>query len=107
MAAAHRRTGGNVGCPVRLCDGHHRSSVCGVVPCAQGQRQQEGGGARGRVGAGEQVLEVDDNSVDRAVITRILRGSRIRVTAVELATRALELLALGLLPDVSMIIKDY
>jgi two-component response regulator ARR-A family len=53
------------------------------------------------------VLEVDDNSVDRAVITRILRGSRIRVTAVELATRALELLALGLLPDVSMIIKDY
>jgi two-component response regulator ARR-A family len=53
------------------------------------------------------VLAVDDSSVDRAVIARILRGSRYKVTAVESATRALELLALGLLPDVSMIITDY
>jgi two-component response regulator ARR-A family len=53
------------------------------------------------------VLAVDDSSVDRAVITRILRGSRYRVTVVESATRTLELLALGLLPDVSMIITDY
>jgi two-component response regulator ARR-A family len=48
------------------------------------------------------VLAVDDSSVDCAVIARILRGSRYRVTAVESATRAL-----GLLPDVSMIITDY
>ena len=34
------------------------------------------------------VLAVDDSSVDRAVIARILRGSRYRVTAVESATRA-------------------
>lgn len=53
------------------------------------------------------VLAVDDSSVDRAVIARILRGSRYKVTAVESATRALELLVLGLLPDVSMIITDY
>jgi two-component response regulator ARR-A family len=53
------------------------------------------------------VLAVDDKSVDRAAIARILRGSRYRVTAVESATRALELLAMGLLPDVSMIITDY
>jgi two-component response regulator ARR-A family len=36
--------------------------------------------------------------MDRAVIARILRGSRYRVTTVESVTRALELLALGLLP---------
>jgi two-component response regulator ARR-A family len=53
------------------------------------------------------VLVVDDSSVDCIVIARILRGSRYRVTAVESATRVLELLALGLLPDVSMIITDY
>jgi two-component response regulator ARR-A family len=53
------------------------------------------------------VLAMDDSSVDRAVIARILRGSRYRVTTMESATHALELLALGLLPDVSMIIIDY
>ncbi|XP_066348230.1 two-component response regulator ORR6-like [Miscanthus floridulus] len=53
------------------------------------------------------VLAVDDSSVDRAVIAKILRSSKYRVTTVESATRALELLALGLLPDVNMIITDY
>jgi two-component response regulator ARR-A family len=53
------------------------------------------------------VLAVDDSSVDRTMIARILRGSRYRVTVVESATRALELFALGLLPNVSMIITDY
>jgi two-component response regulator ARR-A family len=53
------------------------------------------------------VLAVDDKSVDCAAIARILRGSRYRVTAVESATRALELLVMGLLPDMSMIITDY
>jgi two-component response regulator ARR-A family len=53
------------------------------------------------------VLAVDDSSVDRAVIARILRGSRYRVTVVESAKCALELLALDLLPDVSMIITNY
>eukprot|EP00267_Zea_mays_P028140 XP_008657781.1 two-component response regulator ORR6-like [Zea mays] len=53
------------------------------------------------------VLAVDDKSVDRVAIARILCGSRYRVTAVESATRALELLMMGLLPDVSMIITDY
>jgi two-component response regulator ARR-A family len=53
------------------------------------------------------VLAVDNKFVDRATIARILRDSRYRVTAVESATRALELLAMDLLPDVSMIITDY
>eukprot|EP00267_Zea_mays_P045715 XP_020398037.1 two-component response regulator ORR6-like [Zea mays] len=53
------------------------------------------------------VLAVDDKSMDRAAIARILRSSRYRVTVVESATRALELLAMGLLPDVSIIITDY
>ncbi|XP_008666062.1 two-component response regulator ORR6-like [Zea mays] len=53
------------------------------------------------------VLAVDNKSVDHAAIARILRGSRYRVTVVESATSALELLAMGLLPDVSMIITDY
>nr|UXL82658.1 ARR8 [Lolium perenne] len=53
------------------------------------------------------VLAVDDSSVDRAVIAKILRSSKYRVTTVDSATRALELLALGLLPDVNMIITDY
>jgi hypothetical protein len=34
------------------------------------------------------VLAVDDSSVDHAVIARILRGSRYRVTTMESATRA-------------------
>jgi hypothetical protein len=47
-AVAHPRPDGNDVCPVRLRDGHHRcrSSVCGAIPCAKGQQQQEGGGAR-------------------------------------------------------------
>ncbi|XP_062227112.1 two-component response regulator ORR6-like [Phragmites australis] len=53
------------------------------------------------------VLAVDDSSVDRAIIAKILRSSKYRVTTVESATRALELLGLGLLPDVNMIITDY
>ena len=53
------------------------------------------------------VLAVNNKSVDHAAIARILRGSRYRVTVVESATSALELLAMGLLPDVSMIITDY
>ncbi|GJN26064.1 hypothetical protein PR202_gb13962 [Eleusine coracana subsp. coracana] len=53
------------------------------------------------------VLAVDDSNVDRAVIAKILRSSKYRVTTVDSATRALELLCLGLLPDVNMIITDY
>jgi hypothetical protein len=109
MTAAHPRPGDNGGCPVHLCDGHRRrrSSICGAIPCTQGQRQQEGGGARGRVGAGEARAGGGRQIRDRAAIARILCGSRYRVTVVELVTRALELLAMGLLPDVSMIIIDY
>ncbi|KAJ0966824.1 hypothetical protein J5N97_023741 [Dioscorea zingiberensis] len=51
------------------------------------------------------VLAVDDNSVDRAVISRILRSSKHKVTAVDSAQRALDLL--GLESDVNMIITDY
>ncbi|KAK8948326.1 Two-component response regulator ARR3 [Platanthera guangdongensis] len=51
------------------------------------------------------VLAVDDNSVDRAIIVRLLANFRHRVTAVESGVRALELL--GMDPDVSMIITDY
>lgn len=51
------------------------------------------------------VLAVDDSSVDRAVIANLLRSSKYRVTVVDSAKRALELL--GLEPDVKMIITDY
>ncbi|KAJ4775497.1 two-component response regulator-like protein [Rhynchospora pubera] len=51
------------------------------------------------------VLAVDDSSVDRAVIARILRNSKYRVTAVDSAERALEVLEME--PNVNMIITDY
>lgn len=53
------------------------------------------------------VLAVDDSVVDRAVIAKILRSSKYRVTTVDSATRALELLGLGVITDVNMIITDY
>ncbi|PKU75877.1 two-component response regulator ORR6-like [Dendrobium catenatum] len=51
------------------------------------------------------VLAVDDSSVDRAVIARLLRNFKHRVTTVESGVRALEML--GLEPNVNMIITDY
>ncbi|KAL6639162.1 hypothetical protein ACP70R_022892 [Stipagrostis hirtigluma subsp. patula] len=51
------------------------------------------------------VMAVDDSSVDRAVITALLRRSKYRVTAVDSGKRALEIL--GSEPNVSMIITDY
>ncbi|CAL9064168.1 two-component response regulator ORR6-like [Musa acuminata AAA Group] len=59
-------------------------------------------------GRGEQeihVLAVDDSSVDRALIAKILRSSKYRVTTVDSGKRALELLTLE--PNISMIITDY
>uniref|UniRef100_A0ACD5Z1L5 Uncharacterized protein n=1 Tax=Avena sativa TaxID=4498 RepID=A0ACD5Z1L5_AVESA len=56
-------------------------------------------------GAPLHVLAVDDSSVDRAVISGILRSSRFRVTAVDSGKRALELL--GSENNVGMIITDY
>ncbi|XP_048553066.1 two-component response regulator ORR5-like isoform X1 [Triticum urartu] len=51
---------------------------------------------KGLVGEGSaalpHVLAVDDSSVDRAVISGILRSSKFRVTAVDSGKRALELL---------------
>uniref|UniRef100_A0ACD5YTC7 Uncharacterized protein n=1 Tax=Avena sativa TaxID=4498 RepID=A0ACD5YTC7_AVESA len=61
------------------------------------------GGTSG--GAPLHVLAVDDSSVDRAVISGILRSSRFRVTAVDSGKRALELL--GSENNVGMIITDY
>ncbi|CAL9071276.1 REC [Musa troglodytarum] len=66
-----------------------------------------GGNGRGG-GEGERqihVLAVDDSSVDRAMIARILRSAKYRVTTVDSGKKALELL--GLEPDVNMIITDY
>ncbi|KAL6622874.1 hypothetical protein ACP70R_032753 [Stipagrostis hirtigluma subsp. patula] len=51
------------------------------------------------------VMAVDDSSVDRAVITGLLRRSKYRVTAVDSVKKALEML--GSEPNVSMIITDY
>ncbi|GJN07549.1 hypothetical protein PR202_ga25389 [Eleusine coracana subsp. coracana] len=51
------------------------------------------------------VMAVDDSSVDRAVITAILRRSKYRVTAVDSGKRALEMLDAE--PNVRMIITDY
>ncbi|KAF0888998.1 hypothetical protein E2562_020204 [Oryza meyeriana var. granulata] len=51
------------------------------------------------------VMAVDDSSVDRAVITALLRRSKYRVTAVDSGKRALEILDSE--PNVSMIITDY
>uniref|UniRef100_A0A0D9ZN86 Response regulatory domain-containing protein n=1 Tax=Oryza glumipatula TaxID=40148 RepID=A0A0D9ZN86_9ORYZ len=63
-------------------------------------------GSRGvERGGAPHVLAVDDSSVDRAVISGILRSSQFRVTAVDSGKRALELL--GSEPNVSMIITDY
>ncbi|XP_020581853.1 two-component response regulator ORR5-like [Phalaenopsis equestris] len=64
-----------------------------------------GGGGAGNRGREFHVLAVDDNSVDRAVIARLLRNLKYKVTTVESGVQALELL--GLDPDVSMIITDY
>ncbi|PKA48466.1 Two-component response regulator ARR4 [Apostasia shenzhenica] len=66
-----------------------------------------GGGGGGEVVRELHVLAVDDSSVDRAVIARLLRSFKHRVTAVESGMRALEMLGLGLEPDVNMIITDY
>ncbi|RCV10586.1 hypothetical protein SETIT_2G122100v2 [Setaria italica] len=51
------------------------------------------------------VIAVDDSSVDRAIVTALLRRSKYRVTAVDSGKRALEIL--GSEPNVSMIITDY
>ncbi|KQK16433.2 hypothetical protein BRADI_1g28726v3 [Brachypodium distachyon] len=51
------------------------------------------------------VMAVDDSSVDRAVITALLRRSKYKVTAVDSGKRALEILDSE--PNVSMIITDY
>ncbi|CAD5184735.1 two-component response regulator ORR5-like isoform X1 [Musa acuminata AAA Group] len=62
-----------------------------------------GGGAADRP---IHVLAVDDSSVDRAVIARLLRSSKYRVTTVDSGKKALELLGLQE-PNVNMIITDY
>ncbi|KAG2633340.1 two-component response regulator ORR11-like [Panicum virgatum] len=51
------------------------------------------------------VIAVDDSSIDRALVTALLRRSNYRVTAVDSGKRALEIL--GSEPNVSMIITDY
>jgi len=51
------------------------------------------------------VLAVDDSIVDRAVISRLLRSSKYRVTTVDSGKRALEVLSLD--DSVHMIITDY
>ncbi|KAJ3672284.1 hypothetical protein LUZ60_007005 [Juncus effusus] len=51
------------------------------------------------------VLAVDDSSIDRAVISRVLRNFKYRVTTVDSAERALEVLESE--PSFNMIITDY
>ncbi|KAL5993514.1 Two-component response regulator Orr3 [Asimina triloba] len=58
------------------------------------------------------VLAVDDSSLDRKLIERLLKSSAYKVTTVESGKRALELLGLGKevsskKPKVNMIITDY
>ncbi|XP_068646937.1 two-component response regulator ORR3-like [Aristolochia californica] len=58
------------------------------------------------------VLAVDDSSLDRKLIERLLKSSAYRVTTVDSGKRALELLGLGNennyeKPEVNMIITDY
>ncbi|KAG9442340.1 hypothetical protein H6P81_018194 [Aristolochia fimbriata] len=58
------------------------------------------------------VLAVDDSSLDRKLIERLLKRSAYRVTTVDSGKRALELLGLGKeknyeKPEVNMIITDY
>ncbi|XP_062187877.1 two-component response regulator ORR5-like [Phragmites australis] len=73
--------------------GEEMSSVmdCKVVPAAAEEEPY--------------VMAVDDSSVDRAVITGLLRRSKYKVTAVDSGKRALEIL--GSEPNVCMIITDY
>ncbi|KAL6644095.1 hypothetical protein ACP70R_018861 [Stipagrostis hirtigluma subsp. patula] len=72
-----------------------------------GRRRRDGQGDDNTAAAGEEpyVMAVDDSSVDRAVITGLLRRSKYRVTAVDSVKKALEML--GSEPNVSMIITDY
>ncbi|CAN6232813.1 unnamed protein product [Urochloa humidicola] len=51
------------------------------------------------------ILAVDDSIVDRAVISRLLRSSKYRVTTVDSGKRAMEVLSLD--SNVHMIITDY
>ncbi|CAA7403429.1 unnamed protein product [Spirodela intermedia] len=71
-------------------------------------------GCKGEAAAELHVLAVDDSSVDRRLIERLLRASSYRVTTVDSGKRALELLGLGKEnntsskgPKVNMIITDY
>ncbi|CAO2040060.1 unnamed protein product [Urochloa humidicola] len=52
------------------------------------------------------ILAVDDSIVDRAVISRLLRSSKYRVTTVDSGKRAMEVLSLQD-SNVHMIITDY
>ncbi|KAJ3692932.1 hypothetical protein LUZ60_012027 [Juncus effusus] len=52
------------------------------------------------------VLAVDDSPVERAIIAALLKSSKYRVTSVDSAQRALELLV-GLELNFNMIITDY
>ncbi|CAN6171824.1 unnamed protein product [Urochloa humidicola] len=88
-----------------------------------GERKERGGGAAKDGGGSSSVvvpvddggaevlvepcvIAVDDSSVDRAIVTALLRrSSKYRVTAVDSGKRALEIL--GSEPNVSMIITDY
>ncbi|XP_074557544.1 two-component response regulator ORR5-like [Curcuma longa] len=69
------------------------------------RRTSRGGDSEGQF----HVLAVDDSSVDRAMIAKLLRSSKhkgiFRLTAVDSGKKALELL--GLEPNVNMIITDY
>uniref|UniRef100_A0A1D1YWF5 Two-component response regulator ARR9 n=1 Tax=Anthurium amnicola TaxID=1678845 RepID=A0A1D1YWF5_9ARAE len=71
--------------------------------------------SRGGEGGELHVLAVDDSSIDRRLIERLLRASSYRVTTVDSGKRALELLGAGKEnssssskgPKVNMIITDY
>ncbi|CAN6165996.1 unnamed protein product [Urochloa humidicola] len=92
-----------------------------VGGCCRGHADERGGSAAKDGGGGRVVpvddgdaevvvvepcvIAVDDSSVDRAIVTALLRRSKYRVTAVDSGKRALEIL--GSEPNVSMIITDY
>ncbi|KMZ70437.1 Response regulator 2 [Zostera marina] len=64
--------------------------------------------AASTVGFGDlHILAVDDSSVDRKLIERLLRSSPFRVTIVDSVKKALELLGSLHTPKVDMIITDY
>ncbi|CAL5090124.1 unnamed protein product [Urochloa decumbens] len=97
--------GGSRGDQGACCRGHAEGAEEMMTRAAKDSRVVPVGDNANEVVVEPCVIAVDDSSVDRALVTALLRRSKYRVTAVDSGKRALEIL--GSEPNVSMIITDY